>query len=165
MSKGLSTQQGATTANQINILHSELIGMLTKSLHKAAEIGRLLTEKKGELRHGEFTNWIRDNLTFTDRTARNYIRLFDNREKIAGATTISDAYKMLQPPKTETVSDLITDIFFSGIDRRSKVWTAIDQFPEIAAKIEFTSSGLNFKEDVTEKEWLIIGRCLSMVEK
>lgn len=72
----------------------------------ALEIGQLLTEKKAELKHGEFGKWITDNLAFTDRTARNYMRLYENKDKILQSGSISEAYQMLEAPKTETVSDL-----------------------------------------------------------
>lgn len=78
--------------NEIACLHNEIIGYFKKSVEKAIRIGQLLTEQKECLKHGEFTKWIKNNLPFTDRTARNYMRLYNNRDKL----------------KTETVSDLTT---------------------------------------------------------
>jgi len=71
-------------------LHQEIVGHLRQSLEKAIRLGELLTEQKASLKHGEFTGWIKDNLPFTDRTARNYMRLYRERYRL----------------KTETVSDL-----------------------------------------------------------
>ena len=48
-------------------------------MEKAIELGGLLAEQKETLSHGEFTPWIEANLPFTDRTARNYMRLHDGR--------------------------------------------------------------------------------------
>ncbi len=95
------------TATKINTMHEGIITRLTECIDKAIEIGELLSAKKEELKHGEFCLWIKDNLIFTDRTARNYMRLFENKDKILQAGNISEAYKMLEAPKTETVSDLI----------------------------------------------------------
>jgi len=69
------------------------------------EIGKLLTEKKSELKHGELGAWIRNNLIFSERTAQRYMSLFDNRSKIGEADNISEAYKMLAE-KSDTVTDL-----------------------------------------------------------
>ena len=86
-----------TRADTIIILHNEIIGHLTKSLEKAIRIGELLTEQKRTLKHGDFTNWILDNLPFTDRTARNYMRLYDNRDKLKteNVSDLASAYKLL----------------------------------------------------------------------
>lgn len=90
---------------KINTLHNEIAGLLHEGIEKAIEIGELLTAKKKELQHGEFGTWIKDNLIFTDRTARNYMRLFENKLKVLEAGNISGAYKILEAFKTETVSD------------------------------------------------------------
>lgn len=63
---------------------------MRQSLDKAIRIGQLLTEQKDTLKHGEFTPWLEANIPFTDRTARNYMRLYRERDRI----------------KTESVSDL-----------------------------------------------------------
>ena len=76
--------------NEIIALHNEIVGHLKQSLEKAIQIGELLTEQKQSLKHGEFTKWVKENLPFTDRTARNYMRLHRERNRL----------------KTETVSDL-----------------------------------------------------------
>ena len=79
-----------STIQEIVALHNEIDGHLRMSLEKAIRIGELLTEQKDSLKHGEFTPWIKDNLPFTDRTARNYMRLYKQKDRL----------------KTETVSDL-----------------------------------------------------------
>lgn len=86
--------------NEINRLHNEIVGHLKTSLEKAMRIGELLTEQKQKLKHGEFTPWIKANLPFTDRTARNYMRLHRERDRIK-TETVSDlksAYKLLEIP-------------------------------------------------------------------
>lgn len=87
---------------KINELHKELNGLFAQSIDKAIEIGKLLTEKKDELQHGEFIPWIKKNLVFTDRTARNYMRIYDNKDKVLNAGSVFNAYKMLEAPKTES---------------------------------------------------------------
>ena len=104
------TELDTTTAQKINALHNEIESLLNQGINKAIERGQLLTAKKAELQHGEFGKWITDNLIFSDRTARNYMRLFENKDKAITAANISEAYKMLAEPKTETVSDLTVSI-------------------------------------------------------
>lgn len=103
-----------TTEQRINELHEGLNKLLHTGIDMALEIGQLLTEKKAELKHGEFGQWIRDNLTFTDRTARNYMTLWENKDKALQASNLSEAYKMLSEPKTENVSDF--DILIQLMD-------------------------------------------------
>ena len=94
-----------TTENRINSLHEGLRALLQRGIEQALEIGKLLTEKKSELKHGELGAWIRNNLIFSERTAQRYMSLFDNRSKIGEADNISEAYKMLAE-KSDTVTDL-----------------------------------------------------------
>ena len=77
---------------EIRKLHDEILGSFRRSLVKAIRIGELLTKQQENLRHGEFAGWVKDNLSFTDRTARNYMRLYRERDRL----------------KTETISDLRT---------------------------------------------------------
>lgn len=98
------TKSIEATGVRINQLHEDLIGMFNRGLTIAIEIGELLESKKTELSHGSFGNWINDNLIFSDRTARNYMNIYRNKDRILEAKTISEAYKMLSPGKTEIVS-------------------------------------------------------------
>lgn len=95
------------TISRINDLHNQFTRLLKKSLNLALEIGKELYQIKESLPHGEFTSWIKNNLELTPRTARNYLKLHNNRDRLQGVDSITDAYKMLKP-KTETVSDLET---------------------------------------------------------
>jgi len=104
------------TANKINELHDSLISQLKRTIETAIEIGQLLTEKKAELKHGEFGSWIKDNLVFTDRTARRYMLIFVNKEKVLQTGSITEAYKMLGEGKNDTVSYLDKTDTVSDLD-------------------------------------------------
>ena len=86
---------------KIITLHTEITEALKSSLEKAILIGQLLIEQKEKLKHGEFTSWIKKNLPFTDRTARNYIKLFNNKDmlKTESVSDLNSAYKLLEAPK------------------------------------------------------------------
>ena len=82
-------------------LHDEIRGFFEKSVGSAIRIGQLLGEQKAELPHGQFTTWVESNMPFTPRTARNYMRLFDNREQLKSESVsdLGEAYRLLAPPR------------------------------------------------------------------
>lgn len=92
-----------TRVQEIVRLHSEVANHLKQTLEKAIKIGLLLTEQKQVLRHGEFTPWLEANIPFTDRTARNYMRLYRERDKLKTETVsgLKTAYALLAPPQEE----------------------------------------------------------------
>ena len=90
-------------ASEIIKLHNEILGLGRTCLEKAVRIGRLLIEQKAALKHGEFTDWIESNLPFTDRTARNYMRLYENRDllKTENVSNLQGAYRLLSGESIE----------------------------------------------------------------
>lgn len=87
---------------EIRQLHGEINALARTSLEKAIRVGELLTNIKSRLSHGEWLPWIKENLPFTERTARNYIRLHENRELLKSETIsdLTDAYKLLTAKPT-----------------------------------------------------------------
>jgi len=85
-------------AGEIARLHDEIGGHLRTSLAKAIRIGELLAQQKADLPHGAFTAWITENLPFTDRTARNYMTLYEHREglKTETVSVLQEAYRLLR---------------------------------------------------------------------
>jgi hypothetical protein len=81
---------------RIKLLHSELLGSLKTSFEKAMQIGQILTDFKGSVQHGEFMPFLKT-LPFSDRTARNYIWIYYNKDKLKTETiaSLTDAYKFL----------------------------------------------------------------------
>jgi hypothetical protein len=92
-------------AVRVNALHDEIGGVLRLSLQKAIEIGGLLAEAKRQTGHGAFGDWLSENVAFTDRTARRYMALFENRERLLRSDNVSDlgsAYRLLSAHSSET---------------------------------------------------------------
>jgi len=90
-------------AAEINRLHDEVLRSSRTTLAKAIRIGELLTRQKAAMSHGTFQKWIWSALPFCDRTARSYMRLFENRERLK-TETISDlgeAYSLLREAKPQ----------------------------------------------------------------
>ena len=93
---------------EIVTLHQEIIGHLKQSLEKAIRIGQLLSEQKESLKHGQFTPWLKGNVPFSDRTARNYMRLWHERDRIKteSVSDLSSAYVLLTEPKFDNTKAL-----------------------------------------------------------
>ena len=106
-----------TRTQEIVSLHQEIMGHLKQSLEKAIKIGQLLMEQKESLKHGEFTPWLEGNIPFTDRTARNYMRLFRERDRIKteSVSDLGDAYRLITNQKQLPSPPDYTDEFLNSI--------------------------------------------------
>ena len=51
-------------------------------LAKAMWIGEMLLKQKQELDHGEFTNFVKRNFSFSERTAQRYMKVYEDKKKI-----------------------------------------------------------------------------------
>jgi Protein of unknown function (DUF3102) len=92
--------QTAETARTINELHRSIVS----SVQSAVRIGEMLTKIKESLPHGEWLPWVTKNLEFCDRTARRYIRLWEQRAKldIVSDLGMAAAFRLLAAnPKRE----------------------------------------------------------------
>jgi len=95
MGKSLLHDSSFTAAEKINELHQGLAKTMRLGIEAAVQIGELLTAKKAELKHGEFTPWVDTYLMFSNRTARNYMRLYANRDFVLSVRNMSGAYAIL----------------------------------------------------------------------
>ena len=86
---------------EINRLWGEIGETLRTTLPKAIRVGELLTEQKAELAHGEWLPWLKANTSISERTARDYMRFWENRERLKPALSadIQSARKMLAVSK------------------------------------------------------------------
>lgn len=89
-----------TRVDRITTLHAENLNALRLTLDNAIEIGGLLAELKTETKHGEWLPWIKANLPFSERTARDYLRFYANREELKSANLadLTEARAYLSPP-------------------------------------------------------------------
>lgn len=101
--KATSNKSTNEAVKKINQLYRELVGLYKLSLEKAIEIGELLYQQKEELGHGKWLLWTRKNLPFSERSARNYISLCNNRAALKSAriTDLNAAYKILANQKNQ----------------------------------------------------------------
>lgn len=133
-----------TRVEQIVSLHNQVIADLKRSLESAIQIGGLLAEQKKNLKHGQFGTWIEANLPFTDRTARNYMRVYREKDRLK-TETVSDlksAYRLLSEPEiNKDTMEMLSDL-------RNTLNT--DYF-------EATPIGLITKREPTKAEWMDYG--------
>jgi hypothetical protein len=77
----------------------------------AMSAGELLMEAKGQLPHGAFGSWLKENFAGSDRTARAYMRVYSHREELeakrqsSATLSLDGALKALSaskdPPRPE----------------------------------------------------------------
>jgi hypothetical protein len=83
---------------EIKKLHNELLALRETVFGKAVRIGELLVANKAAFgKHGRWLKWLKKNITFSDQTARNYIRIYENRDdpKFKSVLNLTDAYALL----------------------------------------------------------------------
>jgi hypothetical protein len=96
---------------QIFFLHDKIKRKAKSILQNIFKIGKLLVEQKKIIPHGEFSNWVEDNLPFSMRTAQNYMSIFRNQDclKNENISLLSDAYNIVKinrdPYKQNTKKD------------------------------------------------------------
>ena len=78
-----------TIASQANREHQLATAAACNALEHATRCGELLSNAKAELGHGNFLPWLKENFAGSERTARTYIRLASNRQRVADLTNNS----------------------------------------------------------------------------
>jgi hypothetical protein len=71
-----------TLAARINEEHRACEMAANAALTHAMSAGELLMEAKGQLSHGAFGPWLKENFAGSDRTARAYMRVYSHREEL-----------------------------------------------------------------------------------
>lgn len=94
------TPKSSENAAVIVDLHQQIVSSARKSLELAIQIGKLLQIEKRQVQHGQWGNWIRTKMPFTQRTANNYIRLHQMRDqiKLENVSNLAEAYGLLTGP-------------------------------------------------------------------
>ena len=94
-------------AGLINTAHRAAADAAQSALLHAREAGRLLVEAKAAVGHGKWTGWLRDNVEFSERTARGYMHIaerwpeLENRQRVADLS-LRSALKLLAEPTNQT---------------------------------------------------------------
>ncbi|SHG75177.1 Protein of unknown function [Cognatiyoonia sediminum] len=110
--------RSAMWAELVNMKHRAVLRRELNNKEEAAEIGEVLIKVKEELPHGEFTPWVRRDCSFTDRHARNYIRIAQVKRKRVSdfdrCTSIREVLSLGKPqpeePKRPTRAATLDDL-------------------------------------------------------
>jgi hypothetical protein len=81
---------GKELPEYLNYVKKEIHLRARGILYQAYEIGKLLHDVKYRLPHGEFDNWVAENVPFSKSTALNYMRLY---KYCLGHTEIIEFFK------------------------------------------------------------------------
>jgi DUF3102 family protein len=102
-----------SVAAEINRLHTEIDEAARTTIDKAIRIGQLLSEQKRSLKHGQWLPWLEANVSFTDRTARNYLRVFEKREqlKLESVSDLTKAYRLLADKVTVSSPEVDEEVW------------------------------------------------------
>jgi hypothetical protein len=96
-------------AERINHEHAACIAAATDAIGRAIEVGRLLTQAKAQIEHGQWGAWVEANCTFGARQASSYMRVYDRRDQIGSAASdlgsLRGALAALTPPMESTSSE------------------------------------------------------------
>jgi hypothetical protein len=72
----------AALAEQIDTLHSASLSSHRKSIEQAIECGRVLTEAKALVDHGQWLPWLKANTKVDPRTAQRWMRFAKNADAV-----------------------------------------------------------------------------------
>ena len=88
-----------TTTRTPDVIAAEIRALTSTMLTSVIEIGRRFAEAKAMLPHGQFGPWLESSTGYSQRTANNYMRLFeeygDSQGSLFGATVNSQAFANL----------------------------------------------------------------------
>ena len=105
----------AKLAVEISREHQALRRAFKATFRSALRAGDLLNEAKAQAGHGNYTAWVEENCEFSDRTARVYTRLANNRDKVeemlktadSADLSISEVLRELSAPKEYVLTNSI----------------------------------------------------------
>ena len=89
MTDNLIIQNDKQLAEQINTEHKAVIDGLRASLDHAIKAGELLLDAKRIAGHGNWLEWLHTNCQFSERTAQNYIKLAENKERLSNTQRVA----------------------------------------------------------------------------
>ncbi len=83
--------------NEAEQLKDKAFEYAKMTVEKVIMIGGLLTEKKAALEYGAWLPWC-GNLPFSQKTVCNYMRCFQDKDRLVNITNLTEAYRMIEAP-------------------------------------------------------------------
>ena len=103
MTTEIDLTEDARVAQEINRMHGCIVAAETTAKMIAAEIGEKLIEQKKRTPHGKFMDWVRDNCSFSQRTAEEYRKVAlaksQSAENFNRCTSIREVLDLGKTPK------------------------------------------------------------------
>lgn len=98
-----ATDELGAMAREIRKLNSKFLKAVRTSLDTAIEIGGILVKAKAKVGHGNWAEWLKKNVDFSERTAEDYANFFRNRgalksAKVANLSEARDLVRQLMSP-------------------------------------------------------------------
>lgn len=142
----------AVLAGEIRLLQRQAQGII---LNYAIEIGRRLTEAKTVLPHGQWGDWLKNEVAFSQSTAQNFMRIFerygseqvslfgDAKSETLGNLPYTKALKLLAVPESEVdefmethdVENMSTRELEQAIRERDEAKKALEQEKEYSGNL------------------------------
>ncbi|MBK7001827.1 MAG: DUF3102 domain-containing protein [Rhodoferax sp.] len=92
-------------AKQINALHTQAKIHATNAVRLATKAGELLLKVKSELPHGQFTTWLAENCSVSERQAQRYMAGAQGKARLQVPVVKTDMMSDLpDATKTDTVT-------------------------------------------------------------
>ena len=99
---------------EINDTHAQAIHHANEAMGHAVQCGELLNQAKATVPHGKWLPWLRENITFSERTAQVYMRIADRmpRQIRNGVADLSvrGVLKQLSTPRKHALQPLLDDL-------------------------------------------------------
>jgi len=99
----------ADLAAQINAEHAAAIEHGGKTITHALNVGGLLLQSKEQCKHGQWLPWLRERVSFSERTAQGYMRLAQRRD-IRSSVADMSLRKALQYTATPRRQSFLDDL-------------------------------------------------------
>jgi hypothetical protein len=92
--------------SRINEEHRLAVQHAGNAIEHALACGRMLLEAKAKVGHGKWTQWLQDNVAFSERSAQAYMRIASNPQRSADLGSIQSALTSLAKPLAKNVLGL-----------------------------------------------------------
>jgi len=118
-------------ADEINRLHKLATNSANVAMDHAKAIGVLLIQKKAELSHGDYGNWIKTNLDVSIRQAQRYVAVAEGR--LLPVRTLSSKYDTMSHLENDEIVGKVTiesDISDAEYERTVKEYWNPDWIPK-----------------------------------
>lgn len=87
---------GSTELSVLNGLAQEAQFYIRNIANNMLQLGRVLTEAKALVRHGEWANWLRDNTSFSTRYAQQFMQAYERYGSNEAVAQIGERGKILK---------------------------------------------------------------------